>query len=82
LSTTGATATVTVDSANCRAKPRANGERITFLYKDQQLDIVGKNDDPGNPWWYVQIPDSKSNCWLWGKTAQVKGNIEEIPVVP
>jgi hypothetical protein len=78
---TGAIATVTVESANCRAKPRGNAERITFLYKNQQVEIVGKNDDPGNPWWYIKIPDSTDNCWLWGMTAKMTGTVEEIPVV-
>jgi hypothetical protein len=81
LPATGATATITVESANCRAKPRTNGERITFLYKDQTVEILGKNDDPGNPWWYIKIPDSNDTCWLWGMTAKITGTVEEIPIV-
>jgi hypothetical protein len=79
---TTATAIITVESANCRDRPRGNGDRVTFLYKDQELEIVGKNDDPINPWWYVKIPDSDSNCWLWGMTATTTGPIEDIPIIP
>jgi hypothetical protein len=68
-----------VESANCRAKPRGGAERITILYKGQELEIVGRNEDLTNPWWYVKIPGG--NCWLWGMTATMTGNIEEIPIV-
>lgn len=76
-----ATATVSVESANCRAKPRGNAERITYLYRDQTVQILGKNEDLSNPWWYVKIPDGSGYCWLWGKTATLTGNADEIPVV-
>lgn len=77
-----AVAIVTVDSANCRAKPRGNAERITILYRDQQVEVVGKNDDPGNPWWYIKIPDNGGNCWLWGKTSRLNGSDTNLPVIP
>lgn len=78
---TAAMATITVHSANCRSKPRGGAERITYLYKDQQVQITGRNDDPGNPWWYVNIPDSDEKCWLWGMTASTSASIEDIPIV-
>ena len=81
LGATGATATITVESANCRAKPRGNAERITILYKGQEVEVLGKNDDALNPWWYVRIPDSKGNCWLWGMASKLNGSDREIPVV-
>jgi cellulose synthase/poly-beta-1,6-N-acetylglucosamine synthase-like glycosyltransferase len=80
LGATGATATITVESANCRVRPRTNAGRITFLYKDQQVEIVGRNDVPSNPWWFIEIPDSTGRCWLWGMAAEMSGRIEDIPV--
>ena len=74
-------ATIKVESANCREKPRGNADKVTFLYRDQEVEILGRNDDLTNPWWYVKIPDGSGNCWLWGMTATMKGSIEEIPVV-
>jgi glycosyltransferase involved in cell wall biosynthesis len=79
---TTATATIKVESANCRDKPKGNADRIAYLYKGQELEIVGKNDDPLNPWWYVKIPDSGGNCWLWGMTATTAGPIDGLPIVP
>jgi hypothetical protein len=70
-------ATVTVESANCRAKPRTNAEKIAVLYKDQDLEVLGRNDNPKNPWWYVKIPDQSGNCWLWGMTATMNGNVDD-----
>ncbi|RPJ25641.1 MAG: glycosyltransferase, partial [Chloroflexi bacterium] len=74
-------ATVTVESANCREKPRGNADRVTFLYRGQQVEVLGRNDDLTNPWWYVKIPDQSGNCWLWGMTATLSGNVDEIPIV-
>ena len=82
LPLTGASVTVTVESANCRAKPRSNAEKVTFLYKDQRVEVVGKNDTPGNRWWYIKIPDSGGRCWLWGVAAKLNGSEADIPVVP
>jgi cellulose synthase/poly-beta-1,6-N-acetylglucosamine synthase-like glycosyltransferase len=78
---TVATATVTVESVNCRARPRGGAERITIFYRSQVLEIVGRNADPINPWWYVKIPETDGNCWLWGMTTTMTGNFEEIPIV-
>jgi hypothetical protein len=78
---TVATAMVTVQSANCRARPLGGAERITIFYKNQALEIVGRNEDLTNPWWYVKIPDTDAHCWLWSMTATMTGNIDEIPIV-
>jgi len=75
------TATITVTSANCRSKPRGGADRVTIFYSGQQLEIVGRNADLNNPWWYVKIPNASDNCWLWGMTATTTGNLEEIPII-
>jgi hypothetical protein len=74
-------ATVTVESANCREKPRGNADKVTFLYRGQQVEVLGRNEDLTNPWWYVKIPDQSGNCWLWGMTATMSGDVDEIPIV-
>ena len=79
---TGATATVTVDSANCRDRPRPGGDRVTYVYRNQVLEVVGKNGDPLNAWWYVKLPEGDVYCWVWGMTAQLTGSPDEIPIVP
>jgi hypothetical protein len=79
-STASGIATVTVESANCRAKPRGSAEKITILYKGQQVEVLARNDDLQNPWWYIKIPNSSGNCWLWGMTAKLTGNIGQIPI--
>lgn len=76
------TAKVTVESANCRAKPLGNARRITILYKGQEAKILGRNGDPKNPWWYIKIPNLSGNCWLWGMTATTTGNVDQIPILP
>jgi len=80
-STVTGIATITVESANCREKPRGNADKVTFLYKGQQVEVLGRNDDSQNPWWYVKMPGQSGNCWLWGMTATMSGNVDEIPIV-
>ncbi|HET9587624.1 MAG TPA: glycosyltransferase [Anaerolineales bacterium] len=75
-----ATATVTVESANCRSRPRGSGDRVTILYRGQVVEIVGRNADLSNPWWYVKIPNMSGHCWLWGMTAEMTGSIEAVPI--
>ena len=79
--TTTPKANITVESANCRAKPRGNAEKIIILYRGQEVEIVGRNDDPRNPWWYITVPDVGGNCWLWGLTSTTTGNVDTLPVV-
>lgn len=76
-----ARAKVTVQSANCRAAPYGNSEKVSLLYRDQEAEIVGRNDDPNNPWWYIKIPNRSGNCWLWGMTASTTGNVNDLPVI-
>ena len=80
-STNAAMATVSVESANCRSKPRGGADRVTIFYSGQELEIVGRNVDLNNPWWYVKIPNSGGNCWLWGMTARTTGAVDEIPII-
>ena len=73
-------ATVTVESANCRTQPRGGAERVTILYQGQQVAVLGRNADINNPWWYVKIPNSNENCWLWGLTSRLNGKVGDIPI--
>jgi cellulose synthase/poly-beta-1,6-N-acetylglucosamine synthase-like glycosyltransferase len=74
-------ATVSVQSANCRSRPLGKAERITIFYRGQELQIIGRNEDLNNPWWYVTIPNSSENCWLWGMTATTTGSVDNIPII-
>ena len=78
--TTAATATIKVESANCRSRPRGGGDIVTILYQGQEVEIVGRNADLSNPWWYVKIPNLSGHCWLWSMTATMTGNVDEIPI--
>jgi hypothetical protein len=77
-----ARATVKVESANCRSKPKTNAERVTILYKGQEVGVLGRNADPANPWWYIKIPNENAHCWLWGMTTKLTGNLNAIPIIP
>ena len=80
-STASGIATVKVDSANCREKPRGGAGRVVYLYRGQQVEVLGRNDDLKNPWWYVKIPDGSGFCWVWSMTTTLNGKLEEIPII-
>ncbi len=67
--------------ANCRARPVGKSDKIVVLYRNQEAKILGRNEDPNNPWWYIKIPDQDGNCWLWGRTATTDGDVDGLPVV-
>lgn len=79
-STATAMATVTVESANCRARPRGGAKILDLFYKNQDLEIIGRNQDFNNPWWEVKTPDGEGTCWLWGMTSNTDGPVDELPV--
>jgi hypothetical protein len=74
-------ARVKVQSANCRARPVGKSNKVVILYRNQEAQILGRSEDPNNPWWYVKIPDRDGNCWLWGKTATTDGDVAGLPIV-
>jgi cellulose synthase/poly-beta-1,6-N-acetylglucosamine synthase-like glycosyltransferase len=80
-STAAGIAMVKVESANCREKPSGNAEKVIVLYKGQAVEILGRNNDAINPWWYIKIPETGGNCWLWGMTTDLTGTLEQIPVI-
>jgi cellulose synthase/poly-beta-1,6-N-acetylglucosamine synthase-like glycosyltransferase len=80
-STASGIATIKVDSANCRERPKGGADRVVYLYRGQKVEVLGRNGDAGNPWWYVKIPDASGYCWVWGLSTTLTGNIEEIPIV-
>ena len=74
-------AKVKVQSANCRARPVGKSDKLVVLYRNQEAKILGRNEDPNNPWWYIKIPGQGGNCWLWGRTATTDGDVDGLPVV-
>jgi cellulose synthase/poly-beta-1,6-N-acetylglucosamine synthase-like glycosyltransferase len=75
-------AKVTVESVNCKAKPLTKAKVIIILYESDKAEILGRNDVPSNPWWYVKLPDGSGYCWLWGKASTTTGNVDDLPVIP
>jgi hypothetical protein len=74
-------AKVKVQSAYCRSEPRGKAKRISLLYRNQEAEILGRNEDANNPWWYVKLPDQNGNCWLWGRTSETSGDVSGLPIV-
>jgi hypothetical protein len=84
--TTAPTATLSgpvatfIKNANCREGPGTGYEVVTSFFKGDTVQIVGRNPDYDNTWWYVVIP-SGGKCWVSLTTAQAYGDFDSIPTV-
>ena len=82
------TATATLDgpiitfikNANCRKGPGSNYDVVTSYLKGQTLQILGRNPDFSNTWWYVNMPTG-GKCWVSFSTGQAYGDFDAIPIV-
>ncbi|HEY3310073.1 MAG TPA: glycosyltransferase [Anaerolineales bacterium] len=81
LTTKTPIATVAVDSANCRKKPRGGDNKVALFYRGQKLEVVGRNADLTNTWWYVKVPNSDAHCWLWGLSTTITGSVDKLPII-
>jgi Bacterial SH3 domain len=69
-----------IENANCREGPGTGYEAVTSFFKGDTVQIVGRNPDYDNTWWYVVIP-SGGKCWVSLTTAQAYGDFDAIPTV-
>jgi SH3-like domain-containing protein len=70
-----------IKNANCRQGPSTSYEVVTSFLAGQTVEIVGRNPDFDNTWWYVKIPGSNGKCWVSLTTAQAYGDFDAIPTV-
>ena len=67
------------ENTNCRTGPLAIYDLIATYLTGKVLEITGRNEE--SDYWYVADSDVPGReCWLWGRYAQVSGNVEAIPV--
>jgi hypothetical protein len=69
-------------NANCRSKPDKGSTALMSFLKGESAEIVGRNDELDNTWWFVKIPNSNDKCWVSTITAQVIGSYDDIPTIP
>jgi len=69
-----------IKNANCRAGPGTQYNEVAAFYEGETVQIVGRNKDFNNTWWYVEIP-SGGKCWVSLTTAQATGDFDAIPTV-
>jgi len=80
-STKLAMATVSIQSTHCWSGPGGKYKQVTLLRRGQEAEILGRNADLNNPWWYVKIPDTGLECWLWGMAATTTGSVDNVPII-
>lgn len=81
ISPDGPVARVSIHSTHCWTGPGNRYKKLGLLLNGQELQIIGKNADPLNPWWYVINPDTGEECWLWFYAAETRGPVEDVPVI-
>jgi hypothetical protein len=66
---------------NCRFGPGPDYGAIGFLLiSDGQVPVKGRNSS--NSWWYIVNPKyPTANCWAWGGSTKVTGEVNTLPVV-
>jgi hypothetical protein len=70
-----------IKNANCRQGPGTTYDVVTSFFKGETVQIVGRNPDYDNTWWYVVIPSTGGKCWVSLTTAQASGDFDAIPTV-
>jgi uncharacterized protein YraI len=72
---------VTAELVNCRFGPGTVYELINELRAGQSARVVGRNET--FTWWYIRDPGNPNGfCWVSSNVTEVKGEVEELPVVP
>lgn len=67
------------ENTNCRTGPLAIYDLIATFLTGKVLEIRGRNAE--SEYWYVADPEVPGReCWLWGRYAQVSGDVEALPV--
>lgn len=65
-------------TTNCRTGPGVNYRRIGSLYPGQVADLIARH--PSQDYWYINLPGTGNNCWLWGYYANPSGNYHNLPI--
>ena len=69
-----------IKDANCRNGPGTKYDVVTSYFKGQTLQIVGRNPDFDNTWWYIKMPTG-GKCWVSLATGQAYGDFDDIPTI-
>jgi uncharacterized protein YgiM (DUF1202 family) len=70
-----------IKDTNCRQGPGTQYDVETSFFNGETVQIVGRNPDFDNTWWYVVIPATGGKCWVSLTTAQASGDFDAIPTV-
>jgi hypothetical protein len=70
-----------IKDVNCRQGPGTQYDVVTSFFKGETVQIVGRNPNFNNTWWYVVIPSTGGKCWVSMTTAQAYGDFDAIPTV-
>lgn len=71
-------AVVTASVANVRTGPDTGYPRISSVYKNEVLDIVGRNQ--ASTWWQICCPAGRA-LWVYGDLVEASGPLGSVPVV-
>ena len=69
-----------IKDANCRNGPGTKYDVVTSYFKGQTLQIVGRNPDFDNTWWYIKMPTG-GKCWVSLAIGQAYGDFDDIPTI-
>ncbi len=73
---TALTARVAVEGLNVRQGPASDFSIITVLTSDQEVDILGVNDDGS---WYLVGYEGNLTGWIFGNLVEISGDMTRAP---
>jgi murein DD-endopeptidase MepM/ murein hydrolase activator NlpD/pSer/pThr/pTyr-binding forkhead associated (FHA) protein len=62
-----------LENAFCRSGPGTIYDALTAFTPGITLVVDGQNADSTVKWWWVQIPNSSSHCWVSDSTVEIAG---------
>lgn len=71
---------VLIKNAFCRIGPDPVFDAMTALEVGAEVDILGFNAE--RTWAKIQLPDSPAACWISLSTAELKGDPDQVSILP
>jgi hypothetical protein len=65
------------EDTNCRSGPGQSYQVLTVLRPGTKVEVTGRYQN--NSYWVIKMPNSSSECWMWGEFATPEGSYASMP---
>ncbi len=64
---------------NCRFAPNPIYDAVGYLLVGQNTEVIAGLST--HSWWLVRNPNHTGECWVWGTTTNVVGDLSKLPII-